>query len=198
MKLNRMLLITVAFLFVGLVLSRAWSRSATSTQGESAISDSTAMTNTEGQPEIRIAAAQGPVLLEAEQTRVSLNPAAGATPVRESLVGRRVYLIFREMSASEQPGVPYQVFFDLPPGANADTSSPYYVGVITFFNAVRLEGGEPASKDPRFFSFDITKVVTHLKAKKLLPEDITVTIKAGGVASAAAQPRIGRLEILGE
>jgi len=127
-----------------------------------------------------------------------LKGVAGVEPAArlKSLAGRHVYLVIGDMSAAEQPGVPYQVFFDLPPGARADANIPQHVGVITFFNAVRLEGSDPEPKDGRFFSFDITEIVRGLKSKNILPETTTVTIKPGGVPAANSKARIGRLELI--
>jgi hypothetical protein len=100
------------------------------------------------------------------------------------------------MSAPEQPGVPYEIFFDLPSGDKADVHSASYVGTITFFNAVKLESAAPNSNDPRFFSFDLTGIIRTLQSKKLLTDDTTVVVKPAGTPPAEAKPRIARLELV--
>ena len=199
MKVNRVVLLAAGFVVLGcgFILSRVLSGGQSPPQNVETASRAE-MPNPESQQERVIAVAAGPLSLGGEQTRVSLKGVSDVAPASrlKSLAGRRVYLVIGELNAAEQPGVPYQVFFDLPTGAQADTNSPNNVGVITFFNAVRLEGSVPDSKDPRFFSFDITEIVRRLNSKNLLTEDTSVTIKPGGTPNAAAKARIGRIEII--
>ena len=157
------------------------------------------MLTSNAQDETLIAAAPSAVRLKGDITRVLLaEPGGGAVAARLRALepDRRVYLIIGNMSAAEEPGVPYRVFVDLAAGSRGDANSPGYVGTITFFNAVSLEGTPPESKDTRFFSFDITRIVGRLQSKNLLTEDTTVTLEAGGEAAPAAHPQIGRLEIV--
>lgn len=209
MKINRVVLIAIAFLVLGsgLVISRVWTANsaqdlaaakrvemATPSNAESSHASSESIQGN------RIAAADGPVLLDTGASRVTLKAAqAGmtlASHLRSLAADKRVYLIIGEMSAAEQPGVPYEVFFDLPSGGKADVHSVSYVGTITFFNAVRLEGAAPNSNDPRFFSFDVTGIIRTLQSKKLLTDDTTVVVRPAGTPSAEAKPRIARLELI--
>lgn len=203
MNYNRIGLLWVAFLALasGLVLSRAWSAGGTSPsrqKNEVAAAGRGGTTKQVGEPDTLIAAA-GPVALGEDQIRVSLKASQAGESLGAKLssmaANRRVFLIIGDMSAADQPGVPYQIFFDLPRGAKADVNSPQYVGIITFFNAVKLEGTDPNSKDDRFFSFDITDTVRKLRSRKLLSEDPSVTIKPGGTPSANARARIDRIEV---
>lgn len=208
MKINRVALIAIAFLVLGsgLVISRVW----TSNSGQDLAAKREEMTtpsnadSSHGSSEAiqgnRIAAADGPVLLDTGASRVTLKAAQPgmilASHLRSLAPDKRVYLIIGEMSAAEQPGVPYEVFFDLPSGGKADAHNASYVGTITFFNAVRLEGAAPNTNDPRFFSFDVTGVIRTLQSKKLLTDDTTVVVKPAGTPSAEAKPRIARLELI--
>src|SRR5438128_4116220 len=143
MKLNRVALLAAAFLVVGcgLILSRALSGGdSPSTKQFVETTERGEMPSAESQRELVIASAEGPLSLGAEQCRVVRKGVAGVEPaarLKSLAAGRHVYLVIGDMSAAEQPGVPYQVFFDLPPGARADANIPQYVGVITFFHAVR-------------------------------------------------------------
>jgi hypothetical protein len=208
MKINRIVLIAIAFLMLGsgLVISRVWTSNsaqdlaakreemATSSNGDSTHAASEAIQGN------RIAAADGPVVLDAGASRVTLKAAEpGMTPashLRSLALDKRVYLIVGEMSAAEQPGVPYEIYFDLPSNGKADVHSANYVGTITFFNAVKLEGAPPNSNDPRFYSFDVTGIIRTLQSKKLLTDDTTVVVKPAGTAAAEAKPRIARLELI--
>ena len=205
MKMNRKVLLVAAFLALGsgLMLSRVWSggrTSPTTPEREVAAASRGEMSKPEREQETVIAAAAGQVVLDADQARVSLRasgPGESLSAKLKSLAtNRRIYLVIGDMSAAEQPGVPYNIFFDLPADAKADLNSPHYVDTITFFNAVRLEGADPNSKDPRFFSFDVTEIVRNLESKRLLSEDTAVTIKAAGVPASDAKPRIGRVELV--
>lgn len=204
MKINRIVLLSVGFLAVGssMVLSRSWSVAGSSPaiqENQVAAASRGEMTKPERKPDTLIANA-APVALGAQQARVSLKASKsgeslGAT-LRSLAESRGVYLIIGDMSAAEQPGVPYQIFFDLSPGAKAAFNSPHYVGIITFFNAVKLEGADPTSKDTRFYSFDITEIVRNLQSKKLLSDDPTVTFKPAGVPSTGARAEIRRIEVV--
>jgi len=208
MKINRVVLIAIAFLVLGsgLVISRVWTSN--SAQDLAAAKREEMATPSNGNPTAssepiqgnRIAAADTPVLLDAGPARVTLKAAEPgmtlASHFRSLAFDKRVSLIIGEMSAAEQPGVPYEIFFDLPSGGKADVHSANYVGTITFFNAVKLEGAAPNSNDPRFFSFDVTGIIRTLQSKKMLTEDTTVVVKPAGTPAAAAKPRIARLELV--
>ena len=210
MKINRVVLIAIAFLVLGsgLVISRVWTSNsaqevaavakreemATPSNGDSTHASSEAIQGN------RIAAADGPVVLGAGESRVTLKAAEPgmslASHLRSLTFDKRVSLIIGEMSAAEQPGVPYEIYFDLPSGGKIDVHSANYVGTITFFNAVKLEGAAPSSNDPRFFSFDVTGIIRTLQSKKMLTEDTTVVVKPAGTPAAEAKPRIARLELV--
>ena len=209
MKINRVVLIAIAFLVLGsgLVISRVWTSNsaqdlaaakreemATPSNGNSTHASSEAIQGN------RIAAADGPVVLGAGESRVTLKAAEPgitlAAHLRSLAFDKRVSLIIGEMSAAEQPGVPYEIYFDLPSGGKADVHSANYVGTITFFNAVKLEGAAPNSNDPRFFSFDVTGIIRSLQSKRMLTDDTTVVVKPAGTPAAEAKPRIARIELV--
>src|SRR6185295_14320517 len=209
MKINRIVLIAIAFLVLGsgLVISRVWTSNsaqdlaaakreemATPSNGDSSHASSEAIQGN------RIAAADGPILLDAGPSRVTLKAAQPgmtlASHLRSLPLDKRVSLIIGEMSAAEQPGVPYEIYFDLPSDGKIDVHSANYVGTITFFNAVKLEGAAPNSNDPRFFSFDVTGIIRTLQSKKMLTDDTTVVVKPAGTPAAEAKPRIARLELV--
>jgi len=199
MKVNRVVLLAAGFVVLGcgFILSRVLSGGQSPPQNVETASRAE-VPNPESQQERVIAVAAGPLSLGGEQTRVSLKGVSDVAPASrlKSLAGRRVYLVIGELNAAEQPGVPYQVFFDLPTGAQADTNSPNNVGVITFFNAVRLEGSVPDSKDPRFFSFDITDLAKRLVGEGRLTATPEITIAPIDEVNATSRPVVGEITLV--
>src|SRR6185503_3660320 len=136
MKINRVVLIAIAFLVLGsgLVISRVWTSNSAqepaAAKREEMATPSNADSSHASSESIqgnRIAAADGPVLLEAGPSRVTLKAAQPgmilASHLKSLASDKRVYLIIGEMSAAEQPGVPYEIFFDLPASGKADVHS---------------------------------------------------------------------------
>jgi len=152
--------------------------------------------------DVTVASAGAPITLESGLTTIPLKASRSGESVKQALssfgTNRNLYLVLGELSASQQPGVAYHVFLNLPAGVKPELNNPYYVGTVNFYNAVRLEGADPDSKDQRVFSFDITRIVRNLISKGRLNSDTTVTIKAGGVPVNGAQARIGRLVLIAE
>ena len=154
------------------------------------------------QQDVTIASAGVPISLESGLTTVSLKASRSGESLKQSLSSfspnRNLYLIIGDLSAAQQPGVAYHLFLDLPAGVKPELNNAYYVGTVNFYNAVRLEGADPDSKDQRVFSFDITRIVRNLISKGRLNSETTVTFKPGGVPVDGAQARIGRLHLIAE
>jgi hypothetical protein len=107
--------------------------------------------------------------------------------------GEHIYLVLREMTTQQQPGVLYHIYLDLPAGTTTPgKDDPHFVGVLNFYNA-RSE----ASPD-LFRSFDVTDLLRNLQKQGLLSDQTTVTIipSPSGPANASAKPVIGRIEVV--
>ncbi|PYP86026.1 MAG: hypothetical protein DMF61_14405 [Blastocatellia bacterium AA13] len=154
------------------------------------------------QQDVTIASAGAPIALESGLTTVSLKASRSGESLKQALssfgANRNLYLIVGDLSAAQQPGVAYHLFLDLPAGVKPELNNAYYVGTVNFYNAVRLEGADPDSKDQRVFSFDITRIVRNLISKGRLNSETTVIFKPGGVPVDGAQARIGRLNLIAE
>ena len=154
------------------------------------------------QQDVTSASAGVPISLESGLTTVSLKASRSGESLKQSLSSfspnRNLYLIIGDLSAAQQPGVAYHLFLDLPAGVKPELNNAYYVGTVNFYNAVRLEGADPDSKDQRVFSFDITRIVRNLISKGRLNSETTVIFKPGGVPVDGAQARIGRLHLIAE
>jgi hypothetical protein len=137
----------------------------------------------------------GPVKLQRTPVRVPLQGAEG-TPLSAILDtlgrNRRLYLVLRDLRTDEQPGVLYDVYLDLPAGAQPRENDPHYVGSFNFYNAA----GGFAPSNARFQSFDISDVARALRARGKLTDRTTITVFAGGTPDGAAKPVIGRLELV--
>jgi hypothetical protein len=144
-----------------------------------------------------ISRSAGPIMLGADPVRISLSPGdipgkglAARLDTLES--GRSIYLVLRDLSTVEQPGVLYHVYLDLPATGAPEKNDPHYVDSISFFDA----GGAKRTDGSSFRSFDIASVARTLKARKLLADQTSITIVPGGVPDAEAKPTIGRIEVI--
>lgn len=107
--------------------------------------------------------------------------------------GERIYLVLRDMTTQQQPGVLYHIYLDLPAGNRAPAKDdPHYVGVLNFYNA-RAE-----SSPAVFRSFEVTDFLRNLQKQGLLSDQTTVTIipSPGGAVNASAKPVIGQIELV--
>ncbi|MEK6303183.1 MAG: hypothetical protein AABO41_20920 [Acidobacteriota bacterium] len=143
-----------------------------------------------------ISRAAGPIVLGASPVRISLPPEKDAKGLAARLdklePGRSIYLVLRDLSTTEQPGVLYHVYLDLPAGAAPEKNDPRYVDSVSFFDA----GGAKPSDGTSFRSFDITSVARTLKTHKLLTDQTAITIVPGGTPAAEAKPTIGGVELV--
>lgn len=105
---------------------------------------------------------------------------------------RRLSLILRGLRTSQQPGILYHLYLNLPAGAAPASDDPRYVGSINFY-AARAGNSDP---DRVFYSFDITEAARTLRARNLLRGPLTVTVYPSG--NPEAKPVISRIELIEE
>ena len=158
--------------------------------------DSPSSGNTNRQARL-ISRTAGPIVLGADPVRISLSPTdtdgkglAARLDKLES--GKSIYLVLKDLSTVEQPGVLYHVYLDLPATAAPEKNDPHYVDSISFFDA----GGAKRADGSSLRSFDIASVARTLKARKLLTDQTSITIVPGGAPAAEAKPTIGRIEVI--
>lgn len=147
------------------------------------------------------AEAKGPFSLGSDAVRIPLRPGSPSAS-EEGLLssrldklksGRRIYLVIRGLHAEAQPGVLYNIYLDLPAGAEPRKDDPHYVGQLNFYNSA-YSGS--ASGSDFFLSYDVTSVARNLRGRKLLGARTTITISPAGTPEGGAAPSIGRLELL--
>ncbi|MBV9067901.1 MAG: tyrosinase family protein [Acidobacteria bacterium] len=102
---------------------------------------------------------------------------------------KKLFLVVRNLQASAQPGVTFNLFLELP-AATGDAA--HFVGSIHFFDAAM---NMPSDK---YFSFDITDVAKRLKAQGKLATNAELTIAPAGTPAANAKPVIGDVSIVEE
>ncbi|MEN3331857.1 MAG: hypothetical protein V7641_1222 [Blastocatellia bacterium] len=145
----------------------------------------------------------GAVSLAAEPVRATLEPAGAAaaslaSSIKSLKAERHIFLVLRNLRAQAQPGVLYDVYFDMPPDTPADRRSSYFVGKLHFFNAVSHgahSGDTSANATPRFFSFDVTPLVKNLAKQNKLSAKPAVSIVPAGQPKAEASPVIGEISL---
>jgi hypothetical protein len=153
----------------------------------------------------KIAAAVGPISLGSGATRFILVPAKGTKAEEPAFAsrlsalppGRHIYLVLRNLSAPEPPGVLYHVYLDLPEGAQPGKADPHHVGALNFFQAGRLtDSGAHVATPSEFRSFDVTAAGKTLQSRGLLGDPTTVTIIPGTPPSSEVKPTIGQIELV--
>jgi tyrosinase len=151
-------------------------------------------------PETLATSSGKPVALGAGPVAVTLlAPASGSAAPLSARVAtvrrdRKVYLVVRGLATNEQPEVVYQVYLGLPPGVAPKPEGLYYVGSLNFFNAPK--SGPAAARDPRFYSFDVTDLLSTLQSSKSLGEAASVTIVPADKPRDSARPVIGEIALV--
>lgn len=111
-----------------------------------------------------LAARNIPINLTKERTTVSME-------VPESLGGEGGRLgLYLEGLEMEKAGVYFDVYANLPTGAKPDSTSPYYVGVLSSFGPAGAKVG-----------FDVTKLVGKLEAEGRWTKDLKLTFVRRGL-----------------
>jgi hypothetical protein len=147
-------------------------------------------------PETLATSASKPVALGAGPVAVTLAPGPGSAAPLSARVAtvrqdRKVYLVVKGLGTNEQPEVIYQVYLGLPPGVAPKPDGLHYVGSLNFFNAAK--SGSAATRDPRFYSFDVTDL---LKTLQSLGDAATVTIVPADRPRDSARPMIGEIALV--
>jgi hypothetical protein len=157
-----------------------------------------------------------PVLIGASDTPVEVTRHGATTQVAVSPLpdstaaavdDTRTYLNVTDIEGSQNPGVVYGVYLNLPADAPEDVRDEHLVGTVSFFG---IELTDPAAvarnKDEPHgmrYSFDVTDVVNRLRSSgDWQPDQLTVTMLPAGVdesepvaAAAAPSVRVGTFSL---
>jgi len=142
----------------------------------------------------QILAAARAVTLAAATTRVVLQPSA-AGGLRQQLKDLRpLFLVLDDLRAVQTPGIIYEIYLGLPPGAAPNADDSHYVGTLNFF-AVAAPNTARRSR-----SYDVTTLVARLLSQGLPEDQLSVTI-VGHVQSeppVAVPPSIGSVALVAQ
>ncbi|HEY5377987.1 MAG TPA: tyrosinase family protein [Pseudolabrys sp.] len=113
---------------------------------------------------------------------------------------RNLYLVLTDIMLNAEPGdVVYNVYVDLPEGANPTPNDPHYVGTVNFFHIMT---GHDMTAVPGTLAhhstvaFNVTEAVRKLQSVNGLSQQATVTLLPSGKPAADAKPVVGRVELL--
>jgi tyrosinase len=153
------------------------------------------------------------ITLGATATQVTLAPAPAAlnaaaltVPAQVASVApeKKVYLVASQLSAKAQPGVLYSTYLDLPANPTPQQLDDHFVGTINFFGIAHSGDGhgQPAAHaggvnaKSKFVSFEVTGKVRALGKNRFLKDQPVLSIIPEGQPAAAAQPVIGKIELV--
>lgn len=142
-----------------------------------------------------VAAASG-VNLAAKVTRVQLSANGNAGNLRRQLAElvpqRALFLVLDDLRAAQQPGIIYEIYLGLPPGATPSASDAHYVGTLNFF------GVAPPNTARQSRSYNVTSLIQRLLSEGLPENSLAVTIVGNGQGAADVAPSIGRIAIVAQ
>ncbi len=106
----------------------------------------------------------------------------------------RLVLVLNGVRAQTDPNTVYKVYLDLPSNASPGTADQHYVGLLNFFGAIPTT--EHAMHTGIDAEFDVTELVTQLKAQNQLSNETSVTLVPVGAPADRSSPVIsGGIEL---
>ncbi|MBV8201120.1 MAG: tyrosinase family protein [Acidobacteria bacterium] len=145
------------------------------------------------------AAVHATVALKAAGAKAAAAPEAFTQRLKTLAPERNLYLVLKGLRTEVQPGVLYDIYLQLPKGTTPGKgAAEHLVGTINFFDTGHGDHTVAgAGTEAKFFSFDITGLMTNLAAKKLLDTGkLDVTFAPVGQPAAAAKPLVGEISIV--
>ena len=130
---------------------------------------------------------------------VAAGPAAAVAPAKSG----KTYLHIENV-ASDQSHATYEVYVNLPPGADPAANKDHYAGMMPLFGVLQAsQQTDRHAGNGLGFSMDITRLVDRLKAKNAWDDkSVNVTFvprRTGGTADAAGPGhhpiRVGRVSV---
>jgi tyrosinase len=143
-------------------------------------------------------AAAPSVTLAAETTRVALQSSAAAGALKRQLtdLGEQhpVFLVLDDLHAAQEPGIIYEIYLGLPPGAVPAAGDRHFVGTLNFFAVA------PPNTARRSRSYNVTALIASLLSQGLSDDSLAVTIvgRAQSQPPAAAHPIIGSVALVAQ
>lgn len=107
--------------------------------------------------------------------------------------GKSVYVVFKSLHTSTQPGTLYNIYLNLEDG-KTPTTADAPAGTLNFYNFGGSE--QQKNKADAFFSFDVTEALRKLAASKQLSEPLVLTIIPVEPPAEGAVPTVGQIELV--
>jgi tyrosinase len=134
------------------------------------------------------------VALSPPASQLDIAPTAARTLAAASSPSRRIYLVLGNITVNEPTDATYNVFLDLPEGANpTGANDPRYAGTLQFFGAAGHEQHRAAGHRT---VFNVTDTVKALQAKGQLATDPSVTLIRQGGDVGGARPTVGQIYLM--
>ena len=114
-------------------------------------------------------------------------------------VARKTYVVIEGLATDVEPGVFFEVFLNLPAGADPATRRARYIGTLQFFGASETMSSTdmPGMADlgPRATSFEVTEQVKLLE-ETMPGAPLTVSVIPLGVPADQANPTLAKISII--
>lgn len=107
-----------------------------------------------------------------------------------------IYLRFTGMMAQTAVGTSFGVYLGLPIGAAPSPDSPYYAGVLHYFNHTHMPGMDHSVENSQAYLINITDTVQRMQRLGLITSDISVTINPLKPSAVSGAPVIGGIEVV--
>jgi tyrosinase len=152
------------------------------------------------------APSSGPVPLGRELVTVSLAtrdvPALrGAKKTKDfsvqlstALDTRQLFVVLKNIQVSQDPGVTYAVYLNVPKGTKPAVDDPGYVGTLNFFSV----HGDHADHGGANVAFPATDVLRTLRQQGRAAGEPTVTLVPDGEYVGGAEPKIGSISLVSQ
>lgn len=149
-------------------------------------------------------AGPGPVELGAAPVRIPLTVQQTGAAQSKSLLQHfealtpqeEIFLVLRKLQAEVQPGVLYNIYLNLPEGAAPEKQPELLLGAVNFFESMP-HADHAEGPTPRFYSFELSQVLSKLKAAGHPQSgETTVTIVPAGKPGGEAKPIIGQITVV--
>lgn len=145
--------------------------------------------------ELTLAASEQPrTVLGAGPTKIPLKGAASTGEISAATAASgpgRLVVVIEGLETTVTPGALYQVYVDLPDGADEQTRKRHYVGAFNFFGV----GGEHSHR-ARPVTLDATATVRNLAASNRLSASPVVTVIPAAPPRAGANPSVGPISLV--
>jgi hypothetical protein len=118
--------------------------------------------------------------------------------VKSAETGSSIYLSFTGMMAQTTVGTSLNVYLGLPAGATPSPDSPYYAGVLHYFNHTHRHGINHSVENSRPYLINVTDIVRRIQRLELITSDVSVTMVPSKPHAVRGAPMIKSIELISD